>query len=48
MSVAPKNRTRILVKDLEFQAKHQLTHTEVDIMAYIINALNTTKRVNSF
>lgn len=45
MSVAPKNRTRILVKDLEFQAKHQLTHTEVDIMAYIINALSWSLKV---
>ncbi len=36
MSVAPK-RTIILVKDLLFQEKYHLSHTQTDLMAYFVN-----------
>jgi len=51
MSVTPENlpkRTRVLVKDILFQEKYRLTHTQVDIMAYIINALTWTTKVGAF
>jgi len=51
MSQAPQNlpkRTRVLVKDILFQEKYRLTHTQVDIMAYIINAMTWTLKVGSF
>jgi len=37
-----------LVKDILFQEKYRLTHTQVDIMAYIINALMWTTKVGAF
>lgn len=46
MSQAPQNlptRTRILVKDILFQEKYRLTHTQIDVMAYIINAFTIRK-----
>jgi hypothetical protein len=51
MSKAPQNlpkRTIVLVKDILFQEKYRLTHTQVDIMAYIINALTWTTKVGAF
>ena len=51
MSQAPKNlpkRTRVLVKDILFQETYKLTHTQVDIMAYIINALGWATKVGAF
>ena len=51
MSQAPKKlpkRTRVLVKDILFQEKYRLTHTQVDIMAYIINAITWAIKVGSF
>jgi hypothetical protein len=36
MSALPK-RTRTLVKDLLFQEKHSLSHTQTDLMAYLVN-----------
>ncbi len=36
MSVAPK-RTITLVKDLLFQEKYHLSHTQTDLMAYLVN-----------
>jgi len=51
MSKIPENlpkRTRVLVKDILFQEKYRLTHTQVDIMAYIINALTWTTKVEAF
>ena len=36
MSALPK-RTTILIKDLLFQEKHALTHTQTDLMAYLVN-----------
>ena len=51
MSQAPQNlpkRTRVLVKDILFQEKYRLTHTQVDIMAYIINAMSWATKVGSF
>ena len=51
MSKIPQNlpkRTRVLVKDILFQEKYRLTHTQVDIMAYIINCLTWTAKVGAF
>ena len=51
MSKTPENlpkRTRVLVKDILFQEKYRLTHTQVDIMAYIINALTWAIKVGAF
>ena len=51
MSKTPQNlpkRTRVLVKDILFQEKYRLTHTQVDIMAYIINALMWATKVGAF
>jgi DNA-binding PadR family transcriptional regulator len=41
MSVTPNNlpkRTFVLIKDLIFQEKYNLTHSQMDLMAYIVNA----------
>ena len=51
MSQSPQKlpkRTRVLVKDILFQEKYKLSHTQVDIMAYIINASMWAVRVGSF
>ena len=51
MSQSPQNlpnRTRVLVKDILFQEKYRLTHTQVDIMAYLINALTWATQIGSF
>ena len=51
MSKIPQNlpkRTRVLVKDILFQEKYRLTHTQVDIMAYIVNALTWSTKVGAF
>ena len=51
MSQTPQNlpkRTRTLVKDILFQEKYRLTHTQVDIMAYIINAITWATKVGAF
>jgi len=31
------NRTQILIKDLQFQEKYQLSHSQTDLMAYLAN-----------
>ncbi|CAA6825433.1 MAG: Unknown protein [uncultured Sulfurovum sp.] len=36
MSALP-NRTQILIKDLPFQEKHKLSHSQTDLMAYLVN-----------
>ena len=51
MSHTPQNlpkRTRLLVKDIIFQERYLLTHTQVDIMAYIINAITWAVKVGAF
>jgi len=51
MSVTPEKlpqRTRILIKDVLFQEKYRLSHTQLDIMAYIVNALTWATKVGSF
>ena len=51
MSKVPQNlpkRTRVLVKDILFQEKYRLSHTQMDIMAYIINALMWSIKVGAF
>ena len=51
MSQVPQNlpkRTRVLIKDILFQEKYRLTHTQMDIMAYIINALSWATKVGAF
>jgi len=39
MSLAPNlpKRTRSIVKDLLFQEKHNLSHSQMDLMAYLVN-----------
>ena len=51
MSLAPNNipkRTRVLAKDLIFQEKYNLTDTQIDIMAYIFNALGWAKKIDNY
>ena len=51
MSQIPQNlpnRTRVLVKDILFQEKYKLTHTQVDIMAYLINCLTWANKIGAF
>jgi len=51
MSITPQNlpkRTRVLVKDMLFQEKYRLSHTQMDIMSYIVNALMWTTKVGAF
>jgi len=51
MSVTPPElpkRTRILIKDVLFQEKYRLSHTQLDVMAYIVNALTWATKIGSF
>ena len=51
MSVTPKNlpkRTLVLIKDLIFQEKYGLTHSQMDLMAYIVNASYWAICVNGY
>lgn len=51
MSKTPDNlpkRTRVLVKDLLFQEKYQLTHSQTDLMSYIVNASYWAKNIDGF
>ena len=41
-------RTRVLVKDLLFKEKYMLTDTQLDIMAYIFNALIWSKKIGGY
>ena len=42
------NRTRILVKDLLFQEKYHLSHTQTDLMAYMVNVTYWAINVDSY
>lgn len=48
MSALPAKRTFVLVKDLLFQEKYKLTHTETDLMAYIVNSLTWAMQIAGF
>jgi DNA-binding PadR family transcriptional regulator len=50
MSVAPKtaNRTQILIKDLPFQEKYNLSHSQTDLMAYLVNVAYWAISVGEF
>jgi len=51
MSITPQNlpkRTRVLIKDMLFQEKYNLTHTQMDVISYIINALTWATKVGAF
>jgi len=51
MSLTPQNlpkRTRILIKDVLFQEKYRLSHTQLDVMAYIVNALTWATKIGAF
>jgi DNA-binding HxlR family transcriptional regulator len=39
MSAVPQ-RTQILIKDLPFQEKYHLSHTQTDLMAYLVNVIS--------
>jgi len=51
MSIAPNNlpkRTRVLIKDILFQEKYNLTHSQMDLMAYIANASYWAMNVDGY
>jgi len=51
MSIAPNNlpkRTFVLIKDLIFQEKYKLTHSQMDLMAYIANASYWAMNVDGY
>ena len=51
MSATPNNlpkRTFVLIKDLIFQEKYGLTHSQMDLMAYIVNASYWAICVNGY
>lgn len=47
MSALP-NRTIILVKDLLFQEKYHLSHTQTDLMAYMVNVIYWALEVDGY
>ena len=47
MSVVP-NRTLILIKDLLFQEKYHLSHTQTDLMAYMVNVIFWATEVEGY
>ena len=42
------NRTRILVKDLLFKEKYALSHTQTDLMAYLVNLASWATTVEDY
>ena len=50
MSKAPNQpkRTRVLIKDLLFQERYKLTHSQMDLMSYIVNAMYWAISVDGF
>ena len=47
MSAVP-NRTQILIKDLPFQEKHKLSHSQTDLMAYLVNVTHWAINVEGY
>ena len=47
MSALPQ-RTRILVKDLIFQLKYNLSHSQTDLMAYLVNVIYWATNVDGY
>lgn len=47
-ALPPKNRTFVLVKDLIFQEQYKLSHTQTDLMAYIINSLTWAMKIGAY
>ena len=47
MSVLPKH-TQILIKDLDFQAKYNLSHSQTDLMAYLANIPYWSININGY
>ncbi len=47
MSAVPK-RTLILVKDLLFQEKYHLSHTQTDLMAYMVNVVYWAMEIEGY
>jgi len=43
-----QQHTQILIKDLDFQAKYHLSHTQTDLMAYIVNVTHWATCVNGY
>ena len=39
MSTVPQH-TQILIKDFDFQAKYHLTHSQTDLISYLVNILS--------
>ena len=47
MSALP-NRTQILIKDLPFQEKYHLSHSQTDLMAYLVNVIYWAININGY
>jgi len=47
MSALPQ-RTQILVKDLLFQTKYHLSHSQTDLMAYLVNLVSWAYNVDGY
>jgi len=43
-----EQHTQILIKDLDFQAKYHLSHTQTDLMAYMVNVTHWATSVNGY
>ena len=44
----PKNRTQILIKDLPFQEKYNLSHSQTDLMAYLVNVTHWAMNIEGY
>jgi len=42
------NRTQILIKDLLFQEKYSLSHSQTDLMAYLVNVPYWATKVDGY
>ena len=47
MSAVP-NRTQILIKDLPFQEKYNLSHSQTDLMAYLVNVTHWAMNIEGY
>jgi len=47
MSALPQ-RTEILIKDLPFQEKYRLSHTQTDLMAYLVNLTHWAINIDGY
>jgi len=43
-----QQHTQILIKDLDFQAKYHLSHTQTDLMAYMVNVTHWATSIDGY